>query len=94
MSTARLSATHDDLDEAGLDETDPTAADLPAGVDTCSACRHPRESHDATSLRFCAATTNLGVDRRCICRVENLNGAQQAASSHRFGAASTVPRGV
>jgi hypothetical protein len=94
MSTARLSATHDDLNEVGPSEVDPTDTEPQAGVDTCAACQHPRESHDATSLRFCAATTSLGVDRRCICRVENLDGAQQAASSHRFGPASTVPRGV
>jgi hypothetical protein len=74
--------------------TDVTAVDTRTDVETCSACQHPRESHDATSSRFCAATTTMGSTRRCICRVETLDDAQQAASSHRFGPASTVPRGV
>ena len=74
--------------------TDVSEVDLSNGIQTCAACQHPRESHDATSSRFCAATTALAVTRRCVCRVETLGGAEQAASSHRFGYASTVPRRV
>lgn len=85
MGTARLTVTDDiDLDRIDVHE----------GIETCTACQHPRDSHDATSQRFCAATSTLGVARRCICRVEALDGAQRAASAHRFGFASSLPRGV
>ena len=88
MSTTRLTTT---------DEIELADIDMRAGIDTCPACRHPRDSHDATSQRFCAATLSMGVGRRCICRVDGADGetdSDRAASSHRFGYASTLPRGA
>jgi hypothetical protein len=38
-----------------------------AAADLCPACKHPLDSHDAISARWCAAT-KLGIDhRQCIC---------------------------
>jgi hypothetical protein len=33
----------------------------------CDACGHDLSSHDATSARFCRATTDRALDRACIC---------------------------
>lgn len=85
MSTAPLTVT---------DDVDLNEVDVREGIDTCPACQHPREIHDVTARRFCAATTTLAAARRCVCRVETLDGAQQSASAHRFGHASTLPRGA
>ena len=86
MSTTRLTVT-DDIELGDID--------MRAGIDTCTACQHPRDSHDATSQRFCAATTAMGVARRCVCRVDaGMDDAERAASSHRFGFASSMAKGV
>jgi hypothetical protein len=38
-----------------------------AAADLCPTCKHPLVSHDAISVRWCAAT-KLGVGHReCIC---------------------------
>jgi hypothetical protein len=38
---------------------------------TCQMCAHTVESHDATALRFCAATKRGAHSRQCACRSEN-----------------------
>jgi hypothetical protein len=43
-----------------LDPTDETEL-------SCDACPHGREGHDTISARYCAATTNNGSNRGCIC---------------------------
>ena len=50
----------------------------------CSACRHPQQAHDATAARYCAATMQMGLSRRCICRGEVVNAGQRPNSVHRF----------
>jgi hypothetical protein len=47
-----ISATLDATDEVDL---------------TCDACPHGRDGHDTISARYCAATTNNGSNRGCIC---------------------------
>jgi hypothetical protein len=48
---------------AALVDFDPDAA----AADLCSTCKHPLDSHDAISVRWCAAT-ELGIaHRQCIC---------------------------
>ena len=41
---------------------------------TCQMCAHSWESHDATAIRFCAATKRGAYSRRCACRSENDRG--------------------
>ena len=89
MDTARLTRT----DDLAADHPDQLDVDVRAGIETCAACGHPNDSHDATARRFCAATANLGVDRRCVCSDDALNGSQHATSSHRFGFAASVAQG-
>jgi hypothetical protein len=36
----------------------------------CSSCPHAQEAHDATALRYCAATLVSASTRGCICRGE------------------------
>ncbi|MHA3704178.1 RGCVC family protein [Jatrophihabitans sp. YIM 134969] len=43
-------------------DTTPTAATA-----LCEACPHPAAAHDATSRRYCAATTAAASARGCIC---------------------------
>jgi hypothetical protein len=33
----------------------------------CAACPHDRDAHDAIGTRFCAATSERGLDRACVC---------------------------
>ena len=51
-----------------MNSASPALLDLhAAAADLCPTCQHPLSSHDATGLRWCAAT-KLGVGRReCIC---------------------------
>jgi hypothetical protein len=35
--------------------------------DTACACGHPAEEHDAVASRYCRATAEGGMSRRCIC---------------------------
>jgi hypothetical protein len=51
-----------------MNSASPTLIDIDvAAVDLCPACKHPLDSHDAISARWCAAT-KLGVGHReCIC---------------------------
>jgi hypothetical protein len=37
-----------------------------AAADLCPTCKHLLVSHDAISVRWCAAT-KLGIRRQCIC---------------------------
>jgi hypothetical protein len=51
----------------------PTSADIAEVVQTqdvtyCASCPHPKDAHDATALRYCAATLNAVLSRGCICR--------------------------
>lgn len=46
----------------------PTAAVTAAESDACSTCPHSLERHDATALRYCAATLAAALSRGCICR--------------------------
>jgi hypothetical protein len=58
MATSRL----DDAVIADVDEV--TDAQSAGG---CSACPHPVATHDAIAARFCAATLQMALDRRCVC---------------------------
>lgn len=43
---------------------------VPAGTTaegTCEMCPHALRSHDAISLRFCAATRAAAMTRGCVC---------------------------
>jgi hypothetical protein len=42
-------------------------SDAGDSASVCLACPHRRGAHDPTGVRFCAATTNLRLDRKCIC---------------------------
>jgi len=55
---------------AVLDGTDDVVGSpLPddGAVTPCASCVHLAAGHDATSLRWCAATADSHLDRRCIC---------------------------
>jgi hypothetical protein len=84
MDTARFTRT---------DTIDLGQIDLRDGIETCPTCGHPRDSHDDTARRFCAATRNLAIARRCVCADDVLDHEQRMASSHRFGYASTLNQG-
>jgi len=50
----------------------------------CHACPHPQDAHDATAVRYCAATRQMVISRRCICRGDMVDVGQQPNSAHRF----------
>ena len=50
----------------------------------CGACPHPQDAHDATALRYCAATLHNVLSRRCICRGDMVDVGQPPNSAHRF----------
>jgi hypothetical protein len=50
----------------------------------CNACPHPQDAHDATAVRYCAATLQLVISRRCICRGDMVDVGLQPNSAHRF----------
>ncbi|MGW6379068.1 RGCVC family protein [Rhodococcus sp. NPDC055112] len=41
---------------------------------SCPVCPHSMESHDALGIRFCAATSDRHLDRKCICAGEQVIG--------------------
>ena len=41
---------------------------------SCTACPHRPDSHDALGIRFCAATSDRNLDRKCICAGEQATG--------------------
>ena len=51
-----------------MNSASPALVDIDeAAADLCPTCKHPLVSHDAISMRWCAATT-LGIGHReCIC---------------------------
>jgi hypothetical protein len=51
-----------------MNSASPALVDIDvAATDLCPTCKHPLASHDAISVRWCAAT-KLGIgDRECIC---------------------------
>ena len=50
----------------------------------CSACPHPQDLHDATAARYCAATLQMVLSRRCICRGDTVDVGQRPNSADRF----------
>ncbi len=36
-------------------------------VETCDVCTHPVAGHDRTATRYCDATQQNALSRRCIC---------------------------
>jgi hypothetical protein len=50
----------------------------------CSACPHPQDAHDASAVRYCAATLQMVTSRRCICRGDLVDVGQRPSSAHRF----------
>jgi len=53
-------------------------------VNYCSVCPHPEEIHDPIAVRYCAATLDMVLSRRCICRGAMVDVSQQPESAHRF----------
>ncbi|WP_237723862.1 MULTISPECIES: RGCVC family protein [unclassified Rhodococcus (in: high G+C Gram-positive bacteria)] len=41
---------------------------------SCTACPHRPDSHDALGIRFCAATSDRNLGRKCICAGEPATG--------------------
>ena len=41
---------------------------------SCKACPHSPDSHDALGIRYCAATSDRNLDRKCICADEQATG--------------------
>jgi hypothetical protein len=75
--------THSSTAEAGIPDN-ATAADLAAEKDLyCAACAHRQDAHDATGLRFCAATVSQGSTRSCICRGDLADVNPHINSLHR-----------
>jgi hypothetical protein len=50
----------------------------------CDSCPHPTSVHDRVAQRFCEATQQMALTRRCICRGDMVDVEQAAASAHRF----------
>jgi hypothetical protein len=50
----------------------------------CDSCPHPPAVHDRIAERFCEATLQMALTRRCICRGDMVDVEQAAASAHRF----------
>jgi hypothetical protein len=50
----------------------------------CSCCPHPVDRHDPIARRYCEATLEMVLTRRCICRGDMVDVEQQPASAHRF----------
>jgi hypothetical protein len=48
--------------------TDIAEVEQTEGVTYCASCPHSQDEHDATALRYCAATLNTVLSRGCICR--------------------------
>ena len=47
---------------------DMAEADKTEAVTYCASCPHSQDEHDATALRYCAATFKTVLSRGCICR--------------------------
>ncbi|REE70979.1 hypothetical protein C8E05_0312 [Rhodococcus wratislaviensis] len=43
-------------------------------AESCTACPHTADSHDALGIRFCAVTSARSLDRKCICAGEQVSG--------------------
>jgi hypothetical protein len=54
-------ATTDVAREAPVNSTDLRVDD------NCQACAHPWDQHDVISARYCTATIESALTRRCIC---------------------------
>jgi hypothetical protein len=61
----------------------PAQTDSDAQV--CPACQHDLSIHDATATRYCKASQDRGLDRRCMCP------GRAAADAAKARAASTTP---
>jgi hypothetical protein len=57
--------------------------DAPA-ITYCSSCPHPQDAHDATALRYCAATLQMMINRHCICRGDMVDVGQRPDSAHHY----------
>ncbi len=42
----------------------------PTSLAYCSSCPHDYAGHDATAVRYCAATLDMAISRGCVCRVD------------------------
>lgn len=61
-----------DVHEQDTDTDTATAATEPAvepeARPECMACGHPASGHDRIALRYCDATVERALTRRCICQ--------------------------
>ena len=60
---------------------------------SCAACPHGRASHDPIGIRFCAATSEQHLDRKCICAGEHPTGQHHARFSVTERAQPEAPFG-
>lgn len=56
----------------------PSPAGAPESTLSCTACPHSLASHDPLGIRFCAATSDRNLDRKCICAGAQANGQHYA----------------
>ena len=73
MATPQLDLPHRDDVETPVDEQA-----------LCESCPHPTAVHDRIAQRYCEATLQTALTRRCICRGDMIDVEQDVASAHRF----------
>nr|WP_246045043.1 RGCVC family protein [Rhodococcus oryzae] len=63
-----------DVSNSHTDSASPGPAQALESSPSCPVCPHSLESHDALGIRFCAATTDRHLERKCICAGDQVIG--------------------
>ncbi|WP_223263376.1 RGCVC family protein [Rhodococcus sp. MTM3W5.2] len=63
-----------DVSNPQTDSASPSPDQAFESSPSCPVCPHSLDSHDALGTRFCAATSDRHLERKCICAGEQVIG--------------------